>query len=938
MRPTVLIIVASLGIFLNKTTGVPVVTLANETNYVNQSNYEINETLSKLRVNKNCSLRPENNGITKKVKEMLSDGAKVIEYTLSINNSDRVFHDDVDSQMFRPFFWVRVSGRHGTSLLALRPEYDKLSLYSLAIGVEEMNVALVEEPASCLNNLTYSEIEVLIRELVMNDFQEPSGGISEDSLNTGSVCNKHIIDNDGVADFQYYCCQRNGKGENECKYLHSDFWLKLLLGIIILVKVLVVLYSPRFIPESLYRKNVTVRDFIYRHEMKLKTVLTRNPEKYKKAKAFCISKFAGMEGFNRTLKEMKLDVPYSMEMNELCLQVKYGRLLPSNYAPVGFFRSLYDAIVECKISDRESVKPCCETNVFKVCCCIRQLSWRTFLRRIMKILVLLFLLCPWIMRVFIYYEVEETEIEMQKKAAEQKSLEVIFPGNITLYVTPIHVVFIVIYAMLIFETCIFKLIGKRAQARFKLVTVRCLRDMRDTNQMDVIGWLIRGAVAPCTKYGGLGILIGLFAWVLALPFVLLIVAFYTLPTFNISMRMLAHFFAYLLPDNVCSMVPQFAKCKTVINTIETNLKMDGLKKSDGLEKNKYIMNSFKMKLEQVIVIAMCLASFISIIFLLMEFTAFIIEILVYIFMGIIVNADSMLTYLSLAFLMGVYAQDCFGFVSKTFLNFNQTMNQLTLSLGVSDVKRDIYLDEDQQSNLAFRIKSNEDEVIEQDTTPPVTLDTNMDGFPRWNVSRLCLFLDKADKPYIPRGYFFKACTTMNYHMAPGQLIISYLRATAEMSVIIVFLLGVLVVVLAFGDTYELSAGNKMLATIAGGILPFLLRNVVFKSHEAPKITKDDTDTINFQAAFHTFLRGFTQTWPMSDIKIRSITPLHDNSDSLEAEESVIGSMNGTEMTPLVKNGNGHTCATSNGHEHSVNDEVEFVIDCSRNRSKHTVSV
>ncbi|KAL4240743.1 hypothetical protein ACF0H5_001532 [Mactra antiquata] len=897
-----------------------------EVNSTNHSDHEYKLPASEIQSLHKCSIRSQDKTIAKDVKRLLLDGTKVIEYTLQFNNSDRLFYDDKDSKMYRPFFWVRATGRHGTSLLALRPEYDKLSLYALAVGVKEMNVTLVEEPALCLNDLTYTEIEKLIRELVMNDFESSHENTTDDDTYTSeTVCNKHIIDDDGVAEFQYFCCVRDEDGKQECKYLHSDFWLNMLLGVIITVKVLVVLYSPKFIPERLYHRDVASRDFVFRHKKKLKVIKTVHPSRFENAQVFHVSKFDRMEKFKETLDAMNNEETYEVELAELNILVKHGRLLTSNDAPVGLFQSLIDAFLRCKISERDALKPCCSTNVFLCCKCCTPLSWRTFLRRVMKILLLVVIAMPWVARIYVYYEVEDTEMELQKEAAEQKSLDITFPGNTTLYLSPVHVIFIVIYAVLIFEVCIFKLMGKRTQERFKLVMVKCLSDMRDTKQMDVIGWLVKRAVAPCTAYGVIGIIVGLFFWVLALPFCLVIVAFYTLPTFNISVRMMFHFIAYLLPKNACRMFPKFAECKKLIATIETKLHMETFP-SNGPIKNKQINNSPRLKCEQLISILMCSATFIAVIFLLMEFTAFIIEVLVYVFMGIIVNADQMLTYLSLAFLMGVYAQDCFGFVSKKFLNFNESLNHFTLSLGVDQVRNDIYLDEHQQKNIAVRVRSPR-EASEAETEEHVKIDTNIDGLPRWNISKLCLFLDNQDIPYIPRGYFFHACTEMSYEKAPGQLVVSYLRACAEMCVIIVFLLFVLIVVLAFGDTYELSAGNKMLATIAGGILPFLLRNVVFKAHDAPKISKDDAKSILFQSAYYTFLKNYKQTWPMSDINVANKTLLTKATENDKARatngNAAVHEINESEESALVEDANS---TTINNTVNMYDGTVDMVID------------
>jgi predicted membrane channel-forming protein YqfA (hemolysin III family) len=67
---------------------------------------------------------------------------------------------------------------------------------------------------------------------------------------------------------------------------------------------------------------------------------------------------------------------------------------------------------------------------------------------------------------------------------------------------------------------------------------------------------------------------------------------------------------------------------------------------------------------------------------------------------------------------------------------------------------------------------------------------------------------------------------------PGPLIYNIVRATWRFLCICLFLLFVVLIVLAFGDNYKISGTNQMLATLAGGFLPWVFRNILFKSKDA----------------------------------------------------------------------------------------------------------
>lgn len=385
--------------------------------------------------------------------------------------------------------------------------------------------------------------------------------------------------------------------------------------------------------------------------------------------------------------------------------------------------------------------------------------------------------------------------------------------------------------------------------------------MRELSKMDVIGWSIRNLIRPCVMCGALGICFALITWVFMLPVVVVVLSFYMFPTLNITARLLAHFCVYLFPKNVCSSYRVCRRISDFLETVEKSLNMKQLAAAEKLEKNEKVLSSLWTRIQQLIIIVLCLISMYSVIFLVVEFVSFAVEIFVYTLMGLIVNANSTMTYVSLTLLLGVYGNDCFGSVRNKFLAFNQTLNGCILKLGKEKIESVTYKSENNQGNTAFTVKTDHNNEIQK----PVQLITSADGLtqPRWNVSRLLLFLSKNDEPLIPRTFYFSSCK-MPFYAVPGELLLNYLRATMEFGIIIIFLLFVLVVVLAFGDTYEISATNQLLATIAGGFVPFMLKNIVFQQHQ---VTSVDTGCIPFQVCLNDAIETYEQSWPIEDIHV-----------------------------------------------------------------------
>ena len=96
--------------------------------------------------------------------------------------------------------------------------------------------------------------------------------------------------------------------------------------------------------------------------------------------------------------------------------------------------------------------------------------------------------------------------------------------------------------------------------------------------------------------------------------------------------------------------------------------------------------------------------------------------------------------------------------------------------------------------------------------------------------------------------------------SPGPVYRSLLEATRKFLMIVLFLLFVFIVVLSFGETYNISSTNQMLATMAGGFMPFMFRNIFRPSN--PEV---ETNLLSFKSKLEEVIKHFCQTWPMYDL-------------------------------------------------------------------------
>ena len=150
--------------------------------------------------------------------------------------------------------------------------------------------------------------------------------------------------------------------------------------------------------------------------------------------------------------------------------------------------------------------------------------------------------------------------------------------------------------------------------------------------------------------------------------------------------------------------------------------------------------------------------------------------------------------------------------------------------------------------------------------------------PQWKIGHLLLFLDSNDTPRIPLNLFRELCE-VRVHGAPGPVYINLLIATAKFSIIVVFLFFVMIVVMAFGSANQMSSTNQTLATLAGGFVPMLLKNVL-----SSKGTKLNLKTLSFKGQIDEIVAEFKQSWPIYDMVIEEFDPEAEAREAKEKEK------------------------------------------------------
>lgn len=151
--------------------------------------------------------------------------------------------------------------------------------------------------------------------------------------------------------------------------------------------------------------------------------------------------------------------------------------------------------------------------------------------------------------------------------------------------------------------------------------------------------------------------------------------------------------------------------------------------------------------------------------------------------------------------------------------------------------------------------------------------------PQWRIGHLLLFFDYLDTPRIPLNLFKKLCE-VRIHGAPGPVYINLLKATGKFSIIVIFLFFVMIVVMAFGSANQMSSTNQTLATLAGGFVPMLLKNVL-----SSKGVKLNLKTLSFKGQIDEIVSEYKQNWPIYDLVVEQYDPKAEEEEKEKEKEN-----------------------------------------------------
>ncbi|CAL1536303.1 unnamed protein product [Lymnaea stagnalis] len=792
----------------------------------------------------------------------IKEGTKLLEMTIVLNGHPPDMLDIASKKMYRPYSWIRSTGRQGRSLLMLDETHRYLSLSTLAIGVESMHVNLTDHPPRCLRGKEEVEILKILRESFLRNLEPPEKNDEKSLGLEDHICNIEIVQAGDIAEFPYTCCRKDADGTITCEAMSKDGWIQFLLALIIIIKVVVILCSPLFVPETMYRMKFVAAPYIYHvpgPPLSLKILVTENPEQYgpdNRSKKIRLSKLQNMEYFKTMVATTRWtpDRIYEVKVQDVKLSVKSRRLLNQDNVPVTIIKLIYNNFIRCRLRHLESLKECCSTNILgRFNPGLKIITWFQCMKIFASFVILIMIAIPWIIRIITYYVYEEPLVLSKVKAAGRLGLALGFPTNIVPYLSPVHGLFIIIYVLLIVDSLFFGVVSRSMKRKLKTVFRQCLRDMRERPRVVIVSWMTSIVVKPFRVFGVVGIVFFIPYLIVLLIVTIPICLFYIFPTINLSVRLIFQFFIFICPT---SFKEKCEGCFSKLAPLKSGLQIHKVTANETFRKrHHYTGRGLAL---QLVSIFMCLISFWSITFLLMEICSYFVELFVYTFMGIIINAGVTLQYVSVILLVLLYCKNIFSKVHEVYKEYHKVIHKLLMDIKKDDITEVAKREATDQENTVFRVVGDMATNKANVTDPRVQVKNCQ---PYWATTGMLLFLDQHDTPYTPEKFFHETID-LNYYQCPGPIYKNVWLAVLQFLQIVLFLMFVFVVVMAFGDAYKVSTTNQLLATVVTGVVPFMF-SVFFKDRTEGETL--DTSSVQFQTEFHKSINNFSQSWPVYDI-------------------------------------------------------------------------
>ncbi|CAH1799796.1 unnamed protein product [Owenia fusiformis] len=789
-----------------------------------------------------CKLIPTSDDIRNALAD--AESAKLIEYELEFENyTVNPLLEQSIRENYKANIWQKAATKHGRTLVTMNFNYDVLSLSVLSLGVEKHTVVLKDEPVGCFGELSEMDRMDNVLWLLSRDFnsESPLPTIADDDY----ICHQVFHTSATTSRFVDKCCSVDIDKNMACAVEFKSITLDVLLYFVLFLKIAVFLIVPYLIPCAVYMFSRGADTFrvILKSSLQKTLLVASDPGNVKFDHHWPAQALDNFDKFQEAVKIFPKGRPVKVKFSEYILSVETDRVVTENHIPVGLFACLKYRVFRCGMRKFWACVKCCNASICGVLNETFPIKWKHIgYASSGLILVTLVFPFPYWLRLVFFNVFEREELSSRSEFANRFGFNKAYELHLVQYFFPENAIFIVcyvMYAVLILLQLFFKI---EPSGRYRHIVKSSFVDMHDVPIMTIIGKMIEFLLLPCRFLGCLGFIFSFIFWPIAVPICLVLFTLSCAPLLYLTYRFFVHIYR-----SVSSSYSKLPKNTSVYSdTTETDMLSD----TEPSTKTMGCMD----KALCIILPIMYLFGIWCTVFLVSECLGFGLEVLIFTLIGLIVNAGSVLKYLSILFLLVIYSYDCFNNVYLKYLSLNKAIFKDVFGRVKDDVTELTQRPSHLQENRGFKSEAlTEQEKHER----PDRLARRRPM--HWNVNDLVLFVNKFDLHFLPVKLFY-AITLIQVAGAPGPVYKSLLHAWRRFGQIIIFLGFLVMTVSIFGDIYKVSSTSQMLATLAGGIFPFMLRN--FMSSKADPI---ELNSCTFKCKVDEVIENFKEDWPIADL-------------------------------------------------------------------------
>ncbi|KAK2147221.1 hypothetical protein LSH36_563g02048 [Paralvinella palmiformis] len=852
-----------------------------------------------------CQIETVDPYMYERVRNLLQNRVKLIEYQLHfVNYSVNPLLVNV-SWSYKANTWARVSSKHGQTLLSLAFNYGVLSLRTLTMGTETLNVDTRDIPLGCIGQLTEKGKIDTVTHLLIRDFKE-----YDEALIQGEerICHEIISEAEsGYAVFKDRCCYRHELSkEMVCTTAVMNVWLRILHGLLAFIRFVVLFYGPiLFIPlvESLSNQNfpyvVKLKDPLYKTICVARSD-THIPMNYQCKRVLDFRRCRGLPKLRMSTAQLPhgLGHPTKVKFTEYHILVDYRKLLPENDVPVGLWSCISRAVFFCKIRQMEPFKRCCKANMLSIFPDHAPIPWIALWKRIGLLFMILLMPLPYYVRLVIYYCFEIDELSGRKNAAEEVGLSIAYDKSLMHYLSPTHPLFVSMYCLYFVTAVVLAYMARTDEnGTFRRMLVGSFTDLKNTSWVKIFKVSVKNFVWPFQRYGLVGCCVAVVFLPIAIPYSMLMFVLFCIPAVYMTVRMIYYSKvglmnkivrrrkgkqAYRVEKNVDQTTQLFDISYIHNECMGRNDDDDDVESMSTISRGTIVSHRSRLSSTStamsvvsqmvrkttsrcwhvsmhVVSALLLIVTMYAVLFLLSECIGCVVEVVTFTLMGIIINAGAVLKYVMLLFLVILYCYDSFNNVPKKYLKLNKAIFN-EVKGRCKDLEKVTSLPSSLQVNFGFKSQELSEQADYEGS------DDVWKKMPRhWLINDLTLFVDNDDFPRIPKQLFDDVCK-IHVAGAPGPVWRALINAFKDFMKIVCFLFFVFLIVLSFGFVYKVSTTNQMMATAAGGFLPFIL-----KTFMAPVRPDIEIGTVSFKSKMDEIIKNFRQIWPIYDLPFEILT-------------------------------------------------------------------